>query len=62
MPFNYNCSTRVAVRVAMLDIISKGRVVLGAGRGGTLQEMPLCNVNPDRTCPELEEAAKISRL
>jgi alkanesulfonate monooxygenase SsuD/methylene tetrahydromethanopterin reductase-like flavin-dependent oxidoreductase (luciferase family) len=59
MPFNYNYPTRVAERVAMLDIISNGRLDVGAGRGGTLQEMALCNVDPDRTYPELEEALKI---
>lgn len=59
MPFNYNYPTRVAERVAMLDIISNGRVDLGAGRGGTLQEMTLCNVDPDRTYAEMEEALKI---
>jgi alkanesulfonate monooxygenase SsuD/methylene tetrahydromethanopterin reductase-like flavin-dependent oxidoreductase (luciferase family) len=59
MPFNYNYPTRVAERAAMLDIISNGRLDLGAGRGGTLQEMSLCNVNPDRAYAEVEEALKI---
>jgi alkanesulfonate monooxygenase SsuD/methylene tetrahydromethanopterin reductase-like flavin-dependent oxidoreductase (luciferase family) len=59
MPFNYNYPTRVAERAAMLDIISNGRLDLGAGRGGTLQEMTLCNVDPERTYPEVEEALKI---
>lgn len=59
MPFNYNYPTRVAERVAMLDIISNGRLDVGAGRGGTLQEMALCNVDPDRTYPEMEEALKV---
>jgi alkanesulfonate monooxygenase SsuD/methylene tetrahydromethanopterin reductase-like flavin-dependent oxidoreductase (luciferase family) len=59
MPFNYNYPTRVAERAAMLDIISNGRLDLGAGRGGTLQELSLCNVDPDRTYLEVEEALKI---
>lgn len=59
MPFNYNYPTRVAERVAMLDIISNGRLDVGAGRGGTLQEMSLCNVDPERTYAEMEEALKI---
>src|SRR5437870_11932742 len=46
MPFNYNHPARVAERAAMLDIISNGRLNLGAGRGGTLQEMSLCGVDP----------------
>jgi alkanesulfonate monooxygenase SsuD/methylene tetrahydromethanopterin reductase-like flavin-dependent oxidoreductase (luciferase family) len=59
MPFNYNYPTRVAERLAMLDIISNGRLDVGAGRGGTLQEMALCNVDPERTYAEMEEALKI---
>jgi len=59
MPFNYNYPTRVAERAAMLDIISDGRLDLGAGRGGTAQEMSLCNVDPDRTVAEVREALQI---
>ncbi|MHB1584601.1 MAG: LLM class flavin-dependent oxidoreductase [Acidimicrobiales bacterium] len=59
MPFNYNYPTRVAERAAMLDIISGGRLDLGAGRGGTQQEMSLCNVDPDRTVAEVREALRI---
>jgi alkanesulfonate monooxygenase SsuD/methylene tetrahydromethanopterin reductase-like flavin-dependent oxidoreductase (luciferase family) len=59
MPFNYNYPTRVAERLAMLDIISNGRLDVGAGRGGTLQEMALCNVDPDQTYPQMEEALKV---
>jgi len=59
MPFNYNFPTRVAERAAMLDIVSNGRVNLGAGRGGTHQEMALCNVDPATTYEQVEEALKI---
>jgi alkanesulfonate monooxygenase SsuD/methylene tetrahydromethanopterin reductase-like flavin-dependent oxidoreductase (luciferase family) len=59
MPFNYNYPTRVAERAAMLDIVSNGRLDLGAGRGGTIQEMSLCGVDPDRTYAEVEEALRI---
>jgi alkanesulfonate monooxygenase SsuD/methylene tetrahydromethanopterin reductase-like flavin-dependent oxidoreductase (luciferase family) len=59
MAFNYNFPTRVAERAAMLDILSDGRLDLGAGRGGTPQEMSLCNVDPDRTTDEVEEALRI---
>ena len=59
MPFNYNYPTRVAERAAMLDIISDGRLDLGAGRGGTAQEMSLCNVDPERTVAEVREALQI---
>ena len=36
MPFGYNHPVRVAERAAMLDIISDGRLNLGAARGGTV--------------------------
>ena len=49
MPFNYNFPTRVCERAAMLDIMSGGRLDLGAGRGGMPQELALCNVDAART-------------
>ena len=49
MPFGYNHPARVAERAAMLDIISDGRLNLGAARGGTAQEMSLCGVDPELT-------------
>jgi alkanesulfonate monooxygenase SsuD/methylene tetrahydromethanopterin reductase-like flavin-dependent oxidoreductase (luciferase family) len=59
MPFNYNYPTRVCERAAMLDIVSNGRLDLGAGRGGQAQELSLCNVDANRTYAEVEEALKI---
>ena len=59
MPFNYNFPTRVAEKAAFLDVLSNGRVNLGAARGGTLQEAALCNVDPSRTADEVEEALRI---
>jgi alkanesulfonate monooxygenase SsuD/methylene tetrahydromethanopterin reductase-like flavin-dependent oxidoreductase (luciferase family) len=56
MPFGYNHPARVAERAAMLDVISNGRVNLGAARGGTAQEMALCGVDPELTVPQLREA------
>ena len=59
MPFNYNHPIRVAERAAMLDILSNGRLDLGAGRGATLQEMSAMGVDPARTYLEVEEALRM---
>ncbi len=59
MPFNYNHPARVAERAAMLDIVSNGRLDLGAGKGGTVQEMSLCGVDPERATAEVREALQI---
>src|SRR3954470_5921266 len=59
MPFNYNHPLRAAERIAMLDVLSNGRLDVGSGRGATLQEMSLCGVDPDRTYAEVEEALRM---
>ena len=40
----------------MLDVISGGRLNLGAARGGTAQEMALCGVDPEDTVAQVKEA------
>jgi alkanesulfonate monooxygenase SsuD/methylene tetrahydromethanopterin reductase-like flavin-dependent oxidoreductase (luciferase family) len=59
MPFGYQHPVRVAERAAMLDVLSGGRVDLGAGRGATRQEMSMYGVDPEDTYPQVEEALKI---
>lgn len=59
LPHLYNHPIRVAERVAVLDIISDGRVDLGTGRSSTLIEMGGFEVNPEDTQAEWEEAISI---
>ena len=59
MPFNYNHPLRAAERIAMLDVLSNGRLDVGAGRGATLQEMSAFGVNPEDTYAQMEESLRI---
>jgi len=59
MPFGFNHPVRVAERLAMLDVLSEGRLEVGGGRGATRQETGLFGVNVDDTYPELEETLRI---
>jgi alkanesulfonate monooxygenase SsuD/methylene tetrahydromethanopterin reductase-like flavin-dependent oxidoreductase (luciferase family) len=59
MPFRYNHPVRVGERAATLDVLSGGRLDLGAGRGGTVQEATLCGVDREATYAEVEEALRM---
>ena len=59
MPFGYNHPLRAAERIAMLDVLSNGRLDVGAGRGATIQEMSAFGVRPEDTYAQLEESLRI---
>jgi alkanesulfonate monooxygenase SsuD/methylene tetrahydromethanopterin reductase-like flavin-dependent oxidoreductase (luciferase family) len=54
LPFNH--PIRVAERVAVLDIMSNGRVELGTGRSTTMDEIVGFGLTPDETRPRWREA------
>ena len=58
-PFKYNHPVRVAERVATLDILSRGRVDMGMGRGSTEQELGIFGVDANETLDQMVEAMKI---
>jgi alkanesulfonate monooxygenase SsuD/methylene tetrahydromethanopterin reductase-like flavin-dependent oxidoreductase (luciferase family) len=55
LPFGVNNPIRVAERVATLDVLSKGRVEFGAGRGTIPMELEGFGVDPEQTREELVE-------
>ncbi len=59
MPYGYNHPLRVAERAATLDILSNGRLDLGAGRGATQQEMSAFGVKSEDTYKQVEESLNI---
>jgi alkanesulfonate monooxygenase SsuD/methylene tetrahydromethanopterin reductase-like flavin-dependent oxidoreductase (luciferase family) len=59
LPFRMNHPVKVAERVAMLDILSKGRVEFGIGKGGTPQEAGAFQTEIGDIPPQLEESARM---
>jgi alkanesulfonate monooxygenase SsuD/methylene tetrahydromethanopterin reductase-like flavin-dependent oxidoreductase (luciferase family) len=59
LPFRMNHPVKVAERIAMLDILSKGRVEFGIGKGGTFQEAGAFQTELDDIPPQLEESGRM---
>lgn len=55
LPPLMNPPVKVAVRVSMLDILSKGRVHFGVGKGGTQQEAGCFGYNVADVQPQVDE-------
>ncbi len=59
LPYRVNHPLRVAERVAMLDILSNGRVELGTGRGNSLRMLRAFEVPLEETRAQWEEAVEM---
>ena len=59
LPFRMNHPVKVAERVAMLDILSKGRVDFGIGKGGTAQEAGAFQTQMDEIPEQLELSGRL---
>ncbi len=59
LPHRINHPLRVAERVAVLDIVSGGRVDFGGGRAISESELSAFGVAPDDTRPQWEEALRM---
>jgi alkanesulfonate monooxygenase SsuD/methylene tetrahydromethanopterin reductase-like flavin-dependent oxidoreductase (luciferase family) len=56
LPFAMNHPIKVAERVATLDILSKGRVHFGVGKGNTVQEAGAFQIPLDQITAQVDEA------
>jgi len=56
LPFNMNHPIKVAERVATLDLLSRGRLHFGVGKGGTRQETGAFDTPMDQVTPQVDEA------
>jgi alkanesulfonate monooxygenase SsuD/methylene tetrahydromethanopterin reductase-like flavin-dependent oxidoreductase (luciferase family) len=59
LPFRMNHPVKVAERIAMLDILSKGRLDFGIGKGGTPQEAGAFQTEMSEIPAQLEESARM---
>jgi alkanesulfonate monooxygenase SsuD/methylene tetrahydromethanopterin reductase-like flavin-dependent oxidoreductase (luciferase family) len=56
LPFNMNHPIKVAERVATLDLLSKGRLHFGVGKGGTIQETGAFGTKMEDVTPQVDES------
>jgi alkanesulfonate monooxygenase SsuD/methylene tetrahydromethanopterin reductase-like flavin-dependent oxidoreductase (luciferase family) len=56
LPFKMNHPIKVAERVATLDILSRGRLHFGVGKGGTRQETGAFDTPMELVTPQVDEA------
>jgi len=56
LPFAMNHPIKVAERVATLDILSRGRLHFGVGKGGTRQETGAFDTPMDMVTPQVDES------
>src|ERR1700692_3146 len=56
LPFNMNHPIKVAERIATLDILSRGRLHFGVGKGATQQEAGAFGTSLDIVTPQVDEA------
>ncbi|MCH8190531.1 MAG: LLM class flavin-dependent oxidoreductase [Chloroflexi bacterium] len=59
LPHRINHPLRVAERIAVLDLVSDGRVEFGGGRAISESEVTAFGVSPDDTRPQWEEALRM---
>ena len=63
LPIPFNHPARIAERIAVLDIMSNGRVECGTGRSITESELGGFNIHPEDSRPMWEEAvAEIPKM
>ncbi|HTJ63679.1 MAG TPA: LLM class flavin-dependent oxidoreductase [Alphaproteobacteria bacterium] len=56
LPFKMNHPIKVAERVATLDLLSKGRLHFGVGKGGTIQETGAFDTRLEDVTPQVDES------